>query len=156
MSENVVGVIVLTAFLLLVGGLWLWSRLRLAQAKKLWPKTWVHEGLAPPPGIDKALEIIAKYTPGMPQAGTVIWVKDPFSVGWTMAAGTVDSYEPIVIRLMWFDKPEKTALTHELGHVWSELTKQGFGEAPTDTRFVEWISKINAEIAVALSTGVAV
>lgn len=158
MSENTVGVIVLTAFLSLIGGLFAWTRWRKAQERKSWPTSWVSTGISPPDNLDIALSIIGRHTPGMVQAGTIEWVKDPFSVGWTMAAGTVMSVKPIHIKLMFFDKVESTALVHEIGHVWSELTNQGFGELysgsdpRSDQRFAAWIKMVNDEIITALRT----
>jgi hypothetical protein len=143
-------------FVLVFGGIWGWFAWRQKQKEKTWPRTWIHVGRAPPSGIDEAMDIIAKHTPGMPQAGTVEWVLEPFSVGWTMAAGTVLSTKPIRIKVMFDERVERTALVHELGHVWSELTKQGFGESlgstnpNTDQRFVRWFNTINSEIATAL------
>lgn len=150
MVSDAVGVMLVVIFVVALVGLAFWARWRNEQRKKLWPKTWVHIGLEPPPGIDAAMGIIAKWTPGMTQAGTIEWVKDPFSVGWCMAAGTVDSFEPIHVRVMWNAHVSKTALAHELGHCWSHATKQGFGESPQDKKFVNWINTVNSEIAAAL------
>lgn len=110
------------------------------------PTTWVTSGKAPAFQAE-ALQIIAKHTPGMPQAGLITWVEGPFQLGPNhMAAGVTWSANPINVQLTYADKIYETALVHELGHAWSMLTNQGFGESPADMRFVKWISDLNAEI----------
>ena len=133
--------------ILLVGGAIAWSRYRKWRAYQNRPTTWVHVG-KPPPDVDVALEVIGAATPGMPKAGTIIWEPKPFLIDWgRLVAGCVDGYDPIQIRVLYDDRVERTALAHELGHVWSSLTNQGFGESPADTRFVKWFSTLNADIA---------
>lgn len=147
--SDLLGLILLVVFALVLLGAYLYYRWKYAQYKKTWPTTWVHKGLAPPPGVDKALQVIAEATPGMPQCGYIEWVKDPFFVGEILAAGTVD-YEPIRIKVMYNDLVERTALAHEAGHAWNHYTKQGFGESPQDKRFVQWFTDVNTKIRKAL------
>lgn len=166
MSDYIVGAIIVGFMGIAFPAYLLWKRWKAKKQEETWPTTWVHTGVSPPPGIETALAVIQRATPGMPQAGTIEWINGPFSLDAMypgfLVAGTVDSYKPIKIRLMYFDKPEKTALAHELGHVWSALTDQGFGESypviketgkpnpNTDTRFVAWFTGLNRQIAQAL------
>jgi hypothetical protein len=166
MSQYIVAIIIVALPAIGLPLYWWWRKRQAAKEELTWPTTWVHTGRPPPPGIEKALEVIQRATPGMPQAGTIEWIDGPFPLDAThpgfLVAGTVVSYRPIRIQLMYFDKPEKTALAHELGHVWSALTDQGFGESygidhvtgkpnpNTDTKFVAWFTELNMQIAVAL------
>lgn len=143
-TSEVVGVVL---FVLAVVGLGIYVvRTRDSHVLPI-PVTWVHEGMPPPPGFEVALEVIGDATPGMPKAGTIIWMPTPFLNGGVLAAGTVDSYDPIRIRVLYDPLVERTALAHELGHVWSYRTHQGFGESPQDPRFVTWFTTVNRDIA---------
>lgn len=166
MSEYLVAITIGVAALLGLPVYVLWRRRQARKQEETWPMTWIHVGLSAPPGIETALSVIQRATPGMPQAGTIEWVDGPFLLDPTypgvLVAGTVESYRPIHIKLMYFDRPENTALAHELGHVWGVLTNQGFGESygldpttgkpnpKTDTRFVAWFTDVNRQISAAL------
>lgn len=166
MSQYIIAILIIALPAIGIPAYTLWKRWKAKQDEKTWLTTWVHTGVAPPPGIETALAIIERATPGMPKAGTIEWINGPFPIDMMtpqfLVAGTVDSYRPIRIRLMYFDKPEHSALAHELGHVWGALTGQNFGEsyAPnketgepnpkTDLRFVAWFTDLNRQIAQAL------
>jgi hypothetical protein len=139
-------IVIAVAALFTAGALFLTRRVK---ARKKAPTSWIISGDAPAYQAE-ALAIIAKHTPGMTQAGLITWVDGPFDLApGKKAAGVIWSYNPINIQLTYFDKIEETALVHELGHAWNGLTNQGFGESPTDLRFVKWINDINAEIKAA-------
>jgi hypothetical protein len=115
------------------------------------PSKWTHTGIARPPFTDEAVQIILKHTPGLPN-GYIEWIEGPWMEdlgaggGTIKVAGILVGTKPVRIKLMYADPVENSALTHEMGHAWSDLTGQGFGEPNTDPKFNEWITKINAEI----------
>lgn len=147
MSDNLRGLVGLVGLLLVIGGVLVFV---LWRKHKNLPKSWVHQGVTPPLGVETALRVISRFTPGLPQAGYIEWVYGPFMVGGyppIKAAGAMLGLEPTRIMLTYFDKVEQSALAHEVGHAWNEVTKQGFGESPADARFVAWINTVNTAIA---------
>lgn len=166
MSDYIIAILIVVLSAVGIPAYMLWRKWKAKQEEKTWPTTWVHTGRPPPPGIEKALDVIRRVTPGMPQAGYIEWVDGPFPLDpmWPnfLVAGTVISWRPIRIKLMYNDMPEKTALAHELGHIWGATTGQGFGESypvdretgkpnpNTDTRFVAWFTDVNKQIATEL------
>jgi hypothetical protein len=125
----------------------------LAEKRANYPTKWIHVGLAPPPGVEKALEVIKSQMPSWTgrYGGTVEWVKDPFMVGTVLAAGTVDEFEEPRIRLMYNDDVTKTALAHEINHVWQaryEKSKIWDG----NPLLYAWVYETNQKIRTALSS----
>jgi hypothetical protein len=146
-------IVISIVFAVLVVGAVLYARWHQTKERASWPTTWIISG-TPPRGIWTALDIIEQSAPGLPSAGYIDWVEGPFEmVPGFKVAGTVISTEPIRIKVMWAEKIEDTALAHECGHAWSDLTHQGFGESPQDKKFVAWFTDVNHKIAVAMGRG---
>ena len=124
----------------------------LAKKVAAYPTTWVHVGLPPPKGVDKALEIIKKEMPTWTgrYGGTIEWVKDPFMVGMIKAAGTVDDFGEPRIRLMYNDDITKTALAHELHHVWQVKYEQS-KIMDGDPLLYAWVYATNTKIRAAMA-----
>jgi hypothetical protein len=118
------------------------------------PSQWQHTGVAPPPFVDEAIQIILRHTTGLPN-GYIEWVDGPWmedlgaGAGTVKVAGIMVSTKPVRLKLMWINPVEASALTHEMGHAWSDLTGQGFGEPDFDFNFARWITQVNTEINVA-------
>lgn len=144
--SDVLGIVAAVSVVLLMAGIWVWAYYRRKKREAGWPKTWIHLG-KPPPDIDIALEVIDLLTPGMTHAGTIEWMdENGFYADGRRVAGLCVGTKPIHVQVSYHPIVEKTALAHELGHAWSILTNQGFGESPADTRFVSWFNQVNREI----------
>jgi hypothetical protein len=117
-----------------------------------YPTTWIHVGLPPPAGVEKALEVIKSQMPTWNGrwGGTIEWVKDPFLVGTVLAAGTVDEFEEPRLRLMYNVDVTKTALAHELHHVWQ--TKYEKSKIWDGDPLYAWVYETNQKIRMALSS----
>jgi hypothetical protein len=113
-----------------------WNR---AKQEATYPKAWVRTGREPA-GVDIALEVIKLMAPKeMRFGGYIEWVDGPFMCGYVQAAGClIDRHTP-VIKVMYFDLVEKTALAHEIGHY--------YGFIDGDPAFQQWIASVNTEIA---------
>jgi hypothetical protein len=115
------------------------------------PTKWTIKG-TPPHGLREALAVISRFTPGMPQAGTIEWVEGYFVVKEINkpAAGVMYGVEPIHIKLTYFERIEQTALAHECDHAWRVITTGESIEPSESPMVANYIAAVNSEIAKAL------
>jgi len=140
-----VAILAILGTALFVGGMFYYFNVY----KKRKVTSWVIKGKAPP-FFWEAMAIIAKHTPGLPQAGYITWVDGPFMTGGVKAMGVVETTQPnVIIKVTYVDPIENSALSHELEHAWRGVTGLPFMESPRDPEFVKWFTEVNAEIKAA-------
>lgn len=135
MFDIIIGV---GALIIIVGSAAYFKIKRYLELKNL--THWVHRGV-PPKDVDIALQVIYDRLTNKPKrwGGIITWVDGPFFVDSIKAAGVVDSFEYPKIRLTKFDDIEKTALAHELAHVYEKLVDG-------DSKLYEWVNQTNTMI----------
>lgn len=152
--ENVIAVLIFVGALVLAGLLWAWSAYRRRHAA---PVGWTHVG-APPPGTTRALEVLSWRCFGMRWGGVIEWVDAPWHVGYgpasdgMLAAGQVLDYDAHRIRLLRFPEVWRTALAHELHHLWRYDVADDQDE-PENEAFRRWVHDANSQIAAAVAKG---
>ncbi len=141
--DKIVGISGMILMTIIVAGAFVYR----AWQKNRLPNSWIHKGEPPPDDVDLALEVILMQLDKWPErwGGEITWIDGPFMVPGSgmnsiQAAGCVDDFWVPKIRLMWFKDVEKTALAHELCHVFNQYPDG-------DPRLDEFVNKTNQLIA---------
>lgn len=149
--EDIVGIIVAVLMAALLAGLWLWARWRNKKREASWPTKWVNRGGPVPQGVEVALAIICQRAPGLPPMGYIDWVPEPMPYGEGYSAGFYLGRYPVTVQVVFDPLVERTALAHELGHAWYEITKGLTVEPKDDPAFALWVDDTNRRIKAALT-----
>lgn len=114
------------------------------------PTTWIHIGV-PPINTDVALRVIKEQLPLWTgrYGGTIEWVKGPFLLDYTLAAGGVLEFNEPRIMLMYDQDVTKTAIVHEIFHVYQMVYNKN-KILDGNPELYKFVAETNAKIRAAV------
>lgn len=152
---NTIPIVALLSFISIICTAIMYTLWKNNERKKNAPSNWNHIGVAPN-GVEIALTIIKEQLPGWigHYGGTIEWVIGPWTQmdlvkGNILSAGTVLSYYPPKVKVMFDSDVSKTALAHEIFHVYQAIYNHD-KILDGNAQLYAWVNETNAKINAAI------